>query len=196
MQKNGFSAYKNHLLVALVIIPTWLIITDATQYLLTEPWYLRNSIPDSWKLGFILSLLLLGLVKIRFLEKRGYKANKSGLIITGIFFLLTLFAHQRYVKFYLQLQTVPKIKSISKNWTIQGDRIAIEGRNFSSHWQDEARVAVGEVEFNIVSWSNRRIVVEQPLSDQYFTDMMIVCNRRGNCTEIGEFTIKDPAEVL
>ncbi len=187
---------KNQLSVAMLVISFWVLIFIAVEYGVTAHRYLRDSIPQLWRFLGLLLLIAGGLLTLNKLERKKIELGSKVLVACLLLFLFTLGTYKQYSLFYDNLERIPKIRSVSKNWSIQGDRIAIEGKNFGDKSDEASKVRVGELEFLIISWGNKRVVAEQPVYGEYFTDDLLICNARGNCTSAGNFSIKDPAEVL
>lgn len=182
------SPIQSLFILSLLPLVAWLIAVDMAQYFLTEYWYVFNHLNSNYTTLGLIGLIIIFSVVARETLKVGY-----ALVIMGIFFLV-LIGHISYSKFYNELQRVPKIKSVSKNWTIQGDKIVITGRNFGGEYQP-GQIIVGDLEFLISSWTNYKIVAEQPVPSKFITDTLILCNFLDNCISQGQFTITDPSTL-
>lgn len=178
-----------------VILIIWLISTRLAEYIITEIIFIipRFSAHISTISLFIIVVLVSALVVAKKAEH--VKPPFTTAIQVQILLGITIFAVAQYQSFYSSLQEYPKIKSLNKNWSIQGDRIAIDGKNFGPAWQP-GKVTVGGQEFRVISWTDTHVVVEQPISVPVMSDRLMLCNISMNCSETIQFTIKHPSEVL
>jgi hypothetical protein len=179
-----------YIFIALMLISLWIVSFDVVEYLFTEYWYVWNEIGGNTRTWALLGLIFAG----AFLPIRKVTQKQMGVMVAVL--LLTLTAHSAYRNYYDDLQKFPKVKSISRDWSIQGDRITITGRNFGGEWQ-LGGIVVGELEFNIISWNQNRVVAEQPVPDSFFSAPLMIINHYGNQTIVVEdFEIKNPSDVL
>lgn len=180
---------------AVICLEIWLILYSTTEWLITEHWFISNSVPN--QLAATMLLAVMSVAAIFTYKARQYRKRFNGISIIiftllSVFFLVGIKTYQNY---YSNLQRIPKIKSFSKDWSIQGDKIVIEGKNFGSA-ERAGTVHVNEIVFSVYSWSNTRVVVEQPITQQYQVGKLKITNYHGNSAYIEPFELKDPASVL
>lgn len=188
LSKKGLSPLQSLFVFSLLSIVIWLVAVDMAQYLLTEHWYVFDHLNSTYT-----TLGLIGLIVFTALIARKNLKLLHAALIIGIFFLV-LIGHINYSRFYEELQQIPKIKSVSKNWTIQGDRIQITGRNFGSPSQP-GKVMVGKLTFQNIYWDEYKVVVEQPVPEIFFSDNLLLCNSLLLCIDTGLFEVRDPRTV-
>ncbi len=175
----------------------WLLLVNLAEYLLTEVWFIYVKLPK--QLSFYLLVTLIFVLSLIFTLKMKNQSNqKLSLklaVLAGIFLIAVLIAQRSYKKYYSSLQAYPKIKSVTKKWTIQGDRVAIIGRNFGEPWR-AGTVTLNDVDYTIVSWSENKIIIEQPVIGETQQGQLVVTNYRSKQAFIDNFAIKNPTEVL
>ena len=180
--------------LSLLVISFWLGITDWLEIYITEWRWIRNDLPQEWRLGVLILMLLIATLIITKIHIRSFKTSIILLVVSSILLLGTLYGHSQYKQYRQSFETIPKIKFLSKKWTINGSRIAIVGRNFGEPWQ-RGTIWLGDTEFIIVSWDDERIVAEQPVSGEH-SGVLMIRNEFGVEMAVTEFEIKDPTEVL
>ncbi len=182
--------------VSSTVVSFWIILVDLFHYLLTQKYFVYYQLPIT--IG-LLSLIILLIVASLFCNqiKFNFIAIQPIWLVLGIFVLVFsgIFTHKQYQAFYSRLQHIPQVKSVTKNWTIQGDKVAIYGKNFGQSWQ-KGSVKLNDFEYQLVSWDDRRIVIEQPAIDDPQKGELTIVNHYGNKTTVAPFEIKDPSEVL
>jgi len=117
------------------------------------------------------------------------------IIASIVIFQLVLIANQFYSSYSAKRILYPRILAVSKDWSIQGDRIEILGKRFGEI-SDQGSVKVRDTEFMIISWSNNRVVVEQPVPQSFFKSPLILTKSTNQSDQIDIFEIKDPKDVL
>lgn len=166
--------------VSLWVVSVWLVVIDLLQFVFTEVWYVTNRIPELLVLG----LLGIGIIIASTLQTYSGPPKWFAVIprytLTVCVFCFVLVSHWYYKEYYNSLQQYPKIMEISKNWTIPGDRIEIIGRNFGEP-HEPGKVMVGDVEFMNITWTDKRVVVEQPVVESQVGELE-VCSI-SNCVE-------------
>jgi len=182
--------------ISSAVVTLWIVLYDVAHYLLTEKYFVYHHLPVC--LGLVLLVALLFSVTLTFewlLQK--LRTIKIAWLAFGILFFLSLgvFMHMQYQKYYSRLQHFPKIQRVTKNWTIQGDKVAIYGKNFGQAWQ-QGNVKLNDFEYQLVSWDDRRIVIEQPAINQPQKGELVITNHYGYQAKVTNFEIKDPGEVL
>lgn len=176
------------------VISIWIIGVDAAEYLTTHHRYIYDSFPEHFRLVLLICSLVGGWLLAVFLSNKNYSPSYKILFFSAMVLILVLFGHTKYSDYSDFLREFPVIKKVSKNWSIQGDRIAIEGRGFGGPWQNGS-VSLGDLEYTEISWSDNRVVVEQPLTSEYFSGQLKICNYKNKCDSV-PFQIRNPAEVL
>lgn len=175
--------------VGLILVGLFLIINDLLHYLLVMKYELLSGWPYYYPIAIWLLLVVVTVIISKSLPKSAVSAIGLMCII------LSIFVHSEYLKWHRFIVTIPKIESINKTRSIQGDRIVIKGKNFG-HQHDKGTVKVDDLEMNITDWSDRKVVVVQPVPHKYFTGTLILENAHGNTAEVYPYAILDPAEVL
>ncbi len=181
------------LIVAGLTLVAYLPTVALVEYALTEQWLIIPKISEDIKLLILTSLLVLVfyLVTIRNKWREWCYQHKSWLVLLVV---ISLMLFKVYSNFYQQLQQHPKIFSISSNWSIQGSLIRIRGKNFGPA-HEAGQVLVGDVLLTNKKWTNEEIIVEQPVSNHYFTGHLQVINHDDHDSNSIEFTIKDPGQL-
>lgn len=189
LSKKRLSPLQSLFVFSLLSIAIWLVAVDIAQYFLTEYRYVFDHLDSTYT-----TLGLIGLIVFTAVFARENLKLLHTVLIIGIFFLV-LVGHISYSRFYDELQQIPKIKSVSKNWSIQGDRIIIEGRNFGNP-QEPGKVFVGQLLFNIKLWTDTKVIIEQPVPNSFFRKPLFLKNAKGSIVKVAEdFVIRDPSEL-
>jgi hypothetical protein len=186
---------KASLLLAFITISLWFWSWAVAEYLLTEHWFIIPRLTSTQASLWLICIIAIVASIAQLFKLWDKKIRLKTAIIITIFFIISVIVYGRYQQHYSWLQTIPKIKSISKNWSIQGDLIAIEGKNFGEAWR-AGSVKVGELEYVVRSWPDARVVVEQPLIQDYQFAPLILSNYHNNQATIENFELRDPADVL
>lgn len=166
--------------VSLWVVSIWLVLIDLLQFVFTEIWYVTNRIPELLVLGLLVAGILVASVLQTYATPPKWFASVPVYTLTLCSFCFLVVSHWYYKEYYNSLQQYPKIKEISKNWTIPGDRIEIIGRNFGEP-HEPGKVMVGDVEFMNITWTDTRVVVEQPVAESHVGELE-VCSV-SNCAE-------------
>lgn len=148
--------YWSELITALLVLSFFLLSVDLYQYLTTEVWWLWDE--TSWKQN---TFYLLGLIVLSaFLPMKSWltKWPKLGLMIM-LLFIVTLYGHRQYERFYAKLQETPRIRSLSKEWGVPWSYVKLTGKNFGSEWEP-GQVRIGETEMIIRKWTPKEIIFE------------------------------------
>jgi hypothetical protein len=186
MNKRNVSVILPYLYAALIAMSLWLVGLNLVLYLVEEKYYLVNHLDQEYRtLGLVATVALLATISRKHF-------NKWVGIGSIVLFLGVIIVQSYFVRFYHQFQYIPEIRSISKNWTVQGDVIVITGRDFGEVLRP-GTVRVGELEYKILDWNNHYIEAQQPIPDGYYKAPLVVCNYLDVCTEAGVVEIKDPA---
>ncbi len=168
----------------------FLLIIISAEYLLTERFLVLKRIPIRER-----TLLLLGVFFL--IAVMNFRKRKPGKIVVGIWatlLLIMVVANSSYSRYYQHLQMIPKIFSMSDDWSIQGKSIKIDGINFGQSHQKGA-VRVNDLEFIIKKWSDEEIVIQQPVPERFFSGSLIIEKSDGNVSDPIEFEIRDPATL-
>lgn len=182
--------------LALASVSVWLVIWGVLEYLLTEHWFVTAKLTSTQASLTLVFIMIVTSVLAYLLSWWQKKLPPLYALLVVVLFIASVAGYHQYKNYYQWLQTFPKVKSVSKNWTIQGDGVAIEGKNFGEEWRP-GKVWVGDIKYQIVNWHDKRVVVEQPVTTNYQTSTMIICNYRQNCVVVEKsFQIKDPSDVL
>lgn len=184
--------------IAIGIIAFWLTLTSVVEFILTEQLFIINYFSSKYKTYLLLGTIMLFSVITTFLKGRfsTVAVNHKLLLLSSLFVIgISMVFHTIYSNNYAYLQKFPKIKSVSKQWSIQGDQISIYGKNFGSP-DAQGQVRVGDLYYGNIYWTNEKVIVEQPVPEDYITDTMVLTNSHGNSVNVAAFEIKDPSEVL
>lgn len=142
--------------LSLLVLIVFFISVDTYQYLTTEVWWLWDETSFTYNTWFLLSLIVLGAFTP--MNKWLVKWPKLAYLIVGLF-LVTIFAHQRYSHFYDQLQKIPKIRGLSKEWGIPGSWVKVTGKNFGEEAYP-GKVYLGDKEMTIKKWGEKEVIFE------------------------------------
>lgn len=185
-----------YLSISSLIISLWIGFYDLAHYLLSEQYFIYHRLP------IFISLIIPGILLISssaimnsFKSKVVLIKSKMLLGVSLVIAVMSVIGHKQYQTFYSKLQRYPKIKKVTKNWTIQGDKVAIYGKNFGQAWQS-GTVKLNDFEYQLVSWDDKRIVIEQPAINEPQVGKLTITNHYGNQATLEPFEIKDPSEVL
>lgn len=172
----------------------YFILGGVLEYLLTEYFWVVNHISDSQKTIFLFFLFFL-FFSANFFSKNFHSFIRRALIPIICLFLISLFGFKGYRQYYGRLQQIPRIKSLSQNWSIQATKIEIRGKNFGSEHQP-GRVFVNDFEFKIVVWGPEIIIAEQLMpAKKFFKGKFYLIRANGIKSEEIDFTIRDPADL-
>jgi hypothetical protein len=180
--------------LAAITATVWLITWHAAEYLLTEQFFIINRLNSRQASLWLIALMALVIAAV-LLKKIQFQPKITACLTIYALLILTVAATGLYQKYYSSLQKIPKIKNVSKNWSIQGDKIKIIGKNFGPAWQP-GEVWVDDLEFLIYSWTDNKVIAEQPLNQDYKVDTLRLINHYGNQAVVEPFELKDPADVL
>ncbi|MBU1033810.1 IPT/TIG domain-containing protein [Patescibacteria group bacterium] len=185
------------IIIVLIILMVFFIFTDLYQYLTTELWWTQDSI--NYKYSTIFLLILIAGFSFLPIKKIYSKWPRFSYLIISLF-LIILIAHQKYNKFYDNLQQYPKIKTLSKNWGIPGSWVKITGKNFGAAWQP-GKVYLGETEMTIKRWEDKEIIFEIPVNVGKNEQTLKVFNAQNNKQEkyfeyYIKFDLKEASEIL
>lgn len=169
------------ILYILVIVPT--------EYLLTEHFLLYKQINNQTKTIVLLIIFFLVFIINYFYVKK----FKYWLPIV-IVFVLSLVGFYKYQQFYSALQQIPRIYSLSSDWSIQGKEIVIDGKNFGSVHPDSKVLGDG-VEFQIRSWQSDEIVIIGPMTNDYGEHQLYIKLYNGRESEKIPFQFRDPGKL-
>lgn len=159
-ENKNWQEFLPEFLSSLFVLIIFLLSVDLYQYLTTEAWWLQDQINDSQDTLFLLFLI----VATIFLPMKKWltKWPKLGYLLFGLF-AIGLIVHQKYTKFYDELQQYPKIKNLSKDWGIPGSWVRVTGRNFGQEWEP-GKVFLGSTEMTIKKWGDKEVIFEIPVN--------------------------------
>jgi hypothetical protein len=179
------------LLTALQTITLYILVIVPTEYYLTEYTQTLKFITSQTKTLIFIPIFLIVFSINYFLIKK----NKKYWLPITLLFVASLIGFSRYRQYYSYLQQFPEIYSLSSDWSIQGKKITIDGKNFGSV-NDQSSVKVGDIEFLINQWSNTEIVVTQPLVDDFGQKELYIYRADNNKqSKKIPFEIRDPADL-
>lgn len=166
------------------------IFYNLSLFFLTEIWFVMPNLP-TW---LFIIIYLASLLSTLLLHTK-FKLRKY-LPVVVIAAALAVVSNHFLNKGYQELQQTPRLNTVSKNWSIQGDKIVIRGKNFGQR-NSESSLQVGSTRFLIEYWDNYQIKAKQPLPTTFETSQLVLCKDQESCyTLLDNFTIKDPAELL
>ena len=174
---------------AFLLITIYILTVDTTQYLLTEHFYILDSLGNLYPTLYLLFLVIV------FALLRFEKVSYVFLLFATVIFSLALFSHLKYTEYYDKLQTRPKVKSVVKNWGIQGSFVTIYGKNFGETWRP-GKVTADGMTFNRKYWSDTKLIVEQPVPSTFGELKLTITNYRGEKSKPVIYKIKNPTSIL
>ncbi|MDD3888172.1 MAG: IPT/TIG domain-containing protein [Patescibacteria group bacterium] len=195
MKQCFLTSHGWHIISASLLISLWLVTLAILEYALTEWRFVYINIPEYWQATVFMIILFVIGVTATHITKKHPQPSAAIFVATVVLMILSIIGYTKYLQYQDWLQTFPKIRSVSKKWSIQGDRIAIMGKNFGEPWRSGS-VYVGNIEYTIVSWTPTKILIEQPVTGQYGTKPLVIYNHHNKYAELKEFEIKDPSQVL
>jgi hypothetical protein len=168
----------------------YILIVIPTEYLLTEHFSIFPFLsPDVKTFIFIAALTIIFVINFFSMLPRRFSWLFFGVVC--ILTVLSGFGYKKYLNYYGELQTYPKIYDVSHNWGVQATLISIEGKNFGPTWEP-GRVFVDNLEFRVMYWSPFLIVVEQPVPPKFFKGKLYVQDAENRRSNGWRFEIKDP----
>lgn len=194
--KHFLSIDTPKIITSFQVLSSTLIIHTIIDYLLITQFEVLEKLPSCT--AFVLLILIA--LPISFFNFKKKHMNFKILIISIVFLFFSTLLKAEYAAYSSYLSSMPQISNVSKNWSIQGDKIKISGKNFCN--QDEidksnnSKVLVGDLEFIIDRWGDKEIIIKQPISSTFFTETLKVTNCKGHLATYEKFTIMNPTEVL
>lgn len=171
----------------------YILVVIPAEYFLTERFLVFPFLPPDVKTFIFIAILTIIFV-INFFSIPPKRFSWLFFIIVFILTGLSAFGYKKYLNYYGELQTYPKIYSVSHEWGIQASLINIEGKNFGPTWQP-GRVFVNEIEFRVIFWSPYLVVAEQPIPSGFFKGKLYVQDFDNKRSNGWEFEIKDPGSL-
>jgi hypothetical protein len=194
MQKNNIeNTISFSFITAIETIILYLLVIIPAEFLLTEKYLVFKWVKPKYKVLVFFGCFIIVFFVNHFMEKI-FQTARSFFAPLLLIFLLLLIGNYKYQEFYDYRQKFPRIYSISSDWSIQGMEVTINGKNFGSPIE-QGSVFVNDFKMNIEKWTNKEIVFEQPVPDNFFTGELYVEKENNKQTRKIEFTIKDPAEL-
>lgn len=185
--------YGRSLVVVMQALAIALFLIMAAEYLLTEYWLITPHITARQKTWAL--LIVFGFIfSVQQVKKKRQTGLLTGLIIWSTVLVMALVGNYFYGQYYQQLQRYPKIFTVSSDWSIQGMKVRIEGKNFGPA-NEAGQVMVDDLQMNNVKWTEQSVLVEQPVPAQYFVGQLVLERADGMTAEGGEFEIKDPGKI-
>lgn len=182
---------KNNLFITSLALAVYLILVHSFEYIFTEKFYVLKEISSYQKTFFLLFILL---IFSMLSPKLKFKSNNKIIFLSVLLLILTLIGNDFYTKHYNNLQKIPKIYSINKNWGVQGSVIEIDGNNFGASWQ-QGKVMVDDMEMEIKSWSDEEIKAVQPVPNHFWTGNLYVINHYQNPSNSLKYEVFDPSKL-
>jgi hypothetical protein len=191
--KELITKYSLSIIVSLETITVFLLVIIPAEYLLMEKFLVYKFIDGRVKSRLFI-LIFLSLFVLNYFLKKFRKFGQKYLKILVLACLLSIIGNKFYSNYYGRLQQYPKIYSVSSNWSIQGMPIIIEGKNFGEAWE-KGKVKVGDIVFEIQSWSSQKIVATQPVPDHFFQGTLKVIKNNNDESQEIPFEIRDPSTL-
>jgi len=168
----------------------YILVVIPTEYLLTEYFSVFPFLSSDVKTFIFIAALTIIFV-INFFSIPPRRFNWLFFIIIFVLTSLSTFGYKKYLNYYGELQTYPKIYNVSHDWGIQASLINIEGKNFGPTWQS-GRVFVDNLEFRVMYWSPFLIVAEQPVPPKFLKGKLYIQDFDNKKSNGWRFEIKDP----
>lgn len=168
----------------------YILVVVPTEYFLTEHFLVFPFLSSDIK-TFIFFAILIIIFVINYFAEPPRKFSWLFIIIVFVLAGFSGFGYKKYLNYYGELQTYPKVYEISQNWGIQAVLVNIEGKNFGPTWQP-GRVFVDNIEFKIKFWSPFLVVAEQPVPSKFLKGKLYLQNFENKRSNPVDFEIKDP----
>ena len=185
---------KTTVISLLEAVVSYILVVVPTEYFLTERFLILPNLSPNIK-TFIFFAILVIIFIINYFSELPKRYNWFFIISVFILTCLSVFGYRKYLNYYAELQTFPKIYHISHEWGIQASLINIEGKNFGPTWQS-GRVFVNEIEFMVTYWSPYLIIAEQPVPPRFFKGKLYVQDFENKRSNGRDFEIKNPDSLL
>ncbi len=186
---------KASIVISVLTLIVYMLLASAGQYLLTEHWLIVTEVPTIYRWAVLALVFGTVFMMVKLWQKLETRLTRDkALAALLIIFLVSLIGKSIYDDYYRQLQKHPRIFDISQDWSIQGTRIKIEGKNFGAA-HSPGSVKVNELVMINKKWGAQQIIVEQPVTGSFFKGELRVINSNGFASNPVEFTIRDPAEL-
>ena len=151
-----------YFIASCLLLIVFFVVVDAYEYLTTEYYWIQNQINYAYSGLFF--LFLVGALALIDWQKL-FAKRKILVYLIFIIFLLSSFAHKKYLNYYNFLQRAPRVKSLSKNWGSGGSWVKIEGKNFGlAH--EPGKIFLGEDEAVVKKWTKDEIIFEVPVLEE------------------------------
>lgn len=181
---------KTTVISLLEAVVSYILVVVPTEYFLTERFLILPNLSPNIK-TFIFFAILVIIFIINYFSELPKRYNWFFIISVFLLTCLSVFGYRKYLNYYAELQTFPKIYHISQKWGIQAIIVNIEGKNFGSTWRP-GEVFVDDVEFNIKYWSPFLVVAEQPVPPKFFKGKLYLKDNNNRVSNSRDFEIRDP----
>jgi len=190
MNLSFWEKLKTTFVSILETIFLYILIVIPAEYFLTEYFSVFPFLSGDIKTAIFIVILTIVFV-INYFSVPPKKFSWLFFIIVFILTGSSFFGHKKYLKYYNELQSYPKIYNVSDEWGVQASLISIEGKNFGPTWQP-GLVFVDKIEFRVMYWSPFLIVAEQPVPPKFFKGKLYVQDANNKRSNGWSFEIKDP----
>lgn len=160
------------------------------DHFLVEKLFLIKNLTSEIRIFILVGVFLIVFLANFFSEKIFNFGKKSILFLVGAM-VLSLFGNQLYKKATYGRSLLPKIYSVTDNWSIQAKRIEIKGKNFGPTWK-RGKVFVENLEFNVLYWSEDLVLIEQPVPPEFFQGHLYLVTKEGQISNKINYEVKDP----
>jgi len=178
--------------VALISLSIYQPVSAIIEYTLTEFFLVFLQISGTTKA--LMLIIILSLVNCCYLHFSFTNKLRQKTVFS--IFLLSLIFGFSYYKFYQNLQNYPRIYEKKPDWTIQGSQILITGKNFGgTHEPGLVYIMNESLQLDILEWSNKKIIAEQPITNNYGEYNLYVVNAKNNKSNPVTHFIKNPSQL-
>lgn len=179
----------NVFLTMIFALVAYTLIFLPVEYLLTEVVLLIPRFSSWWAILFLLILSAI----FTFINFEKSLERKSFRFLFIILLLGSGVAYGVYRHYKLELEYLPKIYQVTPRKGIQAAVVNISGVNFFPTWKP-GKVFLGGQEMNIKSWSEEKIIAEQPVPFQFGRVDLCVVRKDGMLSNKIPYVIRNPDE--
>ncbi|MEA2056634.1 MAG: IPT/TIG domain-containing protein [Patescibacteria group bacterium] len=179
------------LFVALLSLALYQPIVLVLELLTTEFFLLFIRISTEVKTLVLFLILLLIVFSKKIISALGQAKTQKTVMLVFVFSLVIGFTYHKY---WLHLQKYPRIYSKEPDWTIQGSKIVIEGKNFGQAYEI-GEVYLDDIKLESQYWTNYKIIAKQPVTDDYGKHRLYVKRQDGFTSNKIEHIVKNPGEI-
>lgn len=154
----------NIVLSSLSVVFLFFLVFLPLEFILSEIKYVTPKLPDFFSLGTLFLFIFI----FSFFPWKKYFNYKLFFFSMFLFFSLALITSIKYRSEKILREYLPKIYSMSPNWTIQAQIIKIQGINFGQTWE-KGKLIYGKEskEMVIREWGEKMIIAEQPVPSSF-----------------------------